>query len=320
MTDFINKLKQSSSKFISLVTYFLKHIKISTNYHITLYDFFYIFYTSLKNESITLRASSLTYKIFMSLFPSMIFAFSLIPFFLNKETYQQAVMEIIANIMPYYAFKTFEHLIQDFLFKPKIGFTSVMLILTLFYSVSNMNSLIKTLNKSYYLKENRTIFQRTIASFILTLSFFAILFLSILLISLNSLLVKSMDIYISKWMISVFLHIGRWVIIFFMLVLWFSLLYTIGPPMNLQFRLFNPGSLFSSVFFIIVSVLFNYFILYFSSYNKIYGIAGVMIVFFIWLYYISLIIIIGFEINKTLYFLKVQGKNGSNYHTNSSIT
>lgn len=289
---------------LGLIIKILNKITITKQHNISLYDFFHLFYISIRSESLSIRASSLTFKLFMSLFPALVFVFSLIPFFFQKNFYQQEIMDIIANLMPYHAFKTFEKLIYDFLFKPKIGFTSVLFFLTIFYSVSNMNSLIKTLNKSYYLKENRTLMQRTIASLALTVSFYIIIIVSIFLISINSILLEWLTPYLSKWHISLFLGLGRWLIIFFMLLLWFSLLYTIGPPINIKFKLFNTGSLFSSLFFIFFSIIFNYFIIYFTHYNKIYGMAGVAIVFFIWLYYISLIIILGLEINNTLYFLK----------------
>ena len=51
---------------------------------------------------------------------------------------------------------------------------------------------------------------------------------------------------------------------------------------------------------VLTSLGFTYYINNFSSYNKIYGSIGTLIVVMIWLYLNSLIILIGFELNASI--------------------
>ena len=51
---------------------------------------------------------------------------------------------------------------------------------------------------------------------------------------------------------------------------------------------------------ILVSTGFAYFVNNFGSYNKIYGSIGTLIVMMLWMYFNSLILILGFELNASI--------------------
>jgi membrane protein len=296
------KIKKTVSKIKdSAVDYSKSHYFIGSG-RITLFDFFRFFWTGLRNESIGIRGSSLAFKIFLSLFPAMIFFVTLLPYF-SSAGFQDALLQTIQSILPEYSYKALENTLKDILYYPRFGLTSVVFILSLFYSVSNMNSILNTFNKSHHLKDNRKFLKKILVSLWLTLLFFSIILLSLAFISFNKTFVqwlKEHDIFGSGFYVAA-LQYGRWIILFFMMLTWLSILYSLGPSIKTKFRYFNPGSIFSSFFFIIISLGFNFFVNHLSSYNKLYGILGVILVFFLWLYYNAIIILIGFEINASLF-------------------
>lgn len=51
---------------------------------------------------------------------------------------------------------------------------------------------------------------------------------------------------------------------------------------------------------ILVSNLFSYYLVNFANYNKVYGSIGSLIALMAWLYFIALILLVGFEINATI--------------------
>jgi membrane protein len=260
------------------------------------------FWTGIRNESIGIRGSALAFKLFLSLFPAMIFFVTLLPY-LSTGSFQEAFLQTLENIMPEYSFKAFAPTLIDILYKPRFGLASVVFVLSLFYSVSNMNSILNTFNKSHHLTDSRKFFKKILVSLWLMLLLFAVILLSLGFISFNKILIQWLinnDIFGSSFYITA-LQYGPWLIMFFMMLAWLSLLYTIGPPHKVKFRYFSPGSIFSSLFFILLSVGFNFFVNQFASYNKIYGVLGVILVFFMWIYYVSVILLIGFEINASLY-------------------
>ena len=50
----------------------------------------------------------------------------------------------------------------------------------------------------------------------------------------------------------------------------------------------------------IISSIFSYYINTFPTYNTLYGSIGVLIAYMVWIYFISTIILIGFEWNTSI--------------------
>lgn len=268
---------------------------------ITFFNFFRFFYQGLINESISMRASALSYKLFLAFFPALIFIVTLLPYFSSYDS-QNAFIETLESIMPEYTFKAFEHTLRDLLFKPRFDILSVVFVLALFYSISNMNSIINTFNKSYHLKDKRSLLKKIKVSIILTLLVYFLIMLAILLIGSSEIVINWL--YAKEFFKSTIyfflINYGRWLILFFVMLTGFSIFYTIAPPVKLKFKYFNPGSLFAAFFFIVLSLGFNIFINEFTSINRVYGVLGVILVFFMWLYYNAVIVLVGFEINASI--------------------
>ena len=96
------------------------------------------------------------------------------------------------------------------------------------------------------------------------------------------------------------INIIRWLIIIFALIIAMSLLYHFGNPRSKKFKLFTPGSLLFAGMFIVGTILFNFYISNISTYNLLYGSIGGLIIFVIWIYFNCILILIGYELNKSI--------------------
>ncbi|MNN58498.1 hypothetical protein D3C81_1735470 [compost metagenome] len=61
-----------------------------------------------------------------------------------------------------------------------------------------------------------------------------------------------------------------------------------------------PGAMFSTIGWIITSILFSIYVNQFSDFTKTYGSLGGVMILLIWLYISSIIILAGGEINAIL--------------------
>ena len=93
---------------------------------------------------------------------------------------------------------------------------------------------------------------------------------------------------------------GKWFTILLMLFFGISTLFHLGPSLKSKWRLFTPGSIFATIFIIITSIGFNYYINHFSQYNKVYGSIGTLMIILIWMYFNSIILLTGFELNASI--------------------
>jgi membrane protein len=69
------------------------------------------------------------------------------------------------------------------------------------------------------------------------------------------------------------------------------------------------GSILATLGIIITSIGFNYYINHFSQYNKIYGSIGTLMIILIWMYFNSIILLTGFELNASISNAKGKGED-----------
>ena len=97
---------------------------------------------------------------------------------------------------------------------------------------------------------------------------------------------------------------GFWVMIVFIFI--FLMLFNrIVPNLNLKFREVWPGALFSLVAWILVSWVFSFYVDNMASYSVLYGSLAAIIVLMLWLYIVSIILLMGPQLNHTLVVMRL---------------
>ncbi|MBP6334795.1 MAG: YihY/virulence factor BrkB family protein, partial [Bacteroidia bacterium] len=96
------------------------------------------------------------------------------------------------------------------------------------------------------------------------------------------------------------LLLGKWTVILSLFFFGISFLYYYAPAVKKTYRFISAGSTFATVLSILVSTGFAYFVNNFGQYNKIYGSIGTLIVIMLWIYFNSVILILGFELNASI--------------------
>lgn len=276
---------------------------------LSIYDVAIFFWKGLMEGAITTRSSSLAFNFFLAFFPSIIVFFTLIPY-IPIEGFQETLMEIFSSVLPPSTNEiTFETL-DDIIHNPRGGWLSVSFILTLYFSTNGINSLIEAFNASYHIRENRPIIQQRILSLVLTLILSAVLIITIITIIFGKI---GVDYLINSQLISdgdgEFILYGKWLALLLMLFFGISILFHFGPAKRNAWKLFSPGTIFATIFIIITSMGFNYYIDHFSQYNKIYGSIGTLMIILIWMYFNSIILLTGFELNASILSAKEKTEN-----------
>lgn len=95
-----------------------------------------------------------------------------------------------------------------------------------------------------------------------------------------------------------FLGNMRFVVVWGVLTIVFSLLYTFVPNKKLKLRYQVPGAVFSAIGWTATSLGFSIYVNYFSSSISLYGSLNTIIISMIWLYSIMYIFLIGANLNR----------------------
>lgn len=66
----------------------------------------------------------------------------------------------------------------------------------------------------------------------------------------------------------------------------------------------NPGSIVATFLMLIFTLLFSWYVTNFGNYNKLYGSIGTILFIMLLIYFNSLVLLIGFELNVSITSLK----------------
>ncbi len=267
---------------------------------LSLYDVIIFFFRGLVKGAITTRASSLAFNFFLAFFPSIILFFTLIPY-IPITGIQETLMDLLTVVLPPSTNEITFNTLDDIINNPRIKLLSIGFILSLYFSTNGINSLIEAFNASYHINETRPIIQQRLLSLALTLLLSSILIIAMGLIIFGKSIVNLLTEYelITLYAGKLILY-GKWSVIILMLLIGISILFHIGPSIKSKWKLLTPGSILATLGIIITSIGFNYYINHFSQYNKIYGSIGTLIIILSWIYFNSIILLTGFELNASI--------------------
>ena len=243
-------------------------------------------------------AAEMGFMLVIGIFPFMLFLMAIFGWMGNKSMMDPVII-FLANFMPDQAMNLIITVLSEVMIFSQGGIMAVAgFIATMFLSVNAMAVVLKGLNRAYKVKETRNLIYTRVLSLLMVLVDIMVLFLSINLIIFGkviiSFLVKHM--FLSKTVAIILLTL-RWPVAFAALFLMAFLSYYILPDLkgNERFKRKSaiPGSFFFVIFWLAASWGFSIYVNNLKTYNMVYGTIGAFAVLMVWLYYTSILILIG---------------------------
>lgn len=93
----------------------------------------------------------------------------------------------------------------------------------------------------------------------------------------------------------------RWIIAVLTSIAVIALVYHHGVPRTQPWHRVLPGAVVATMLWVSVTVLFGYYLRRFANYDVIYGSVGTAIALLIWLYLVSMVVLVGAEFNAVRY-------------------
>lgn len=280
---------------------FLRRIVLPGFNGLPLFTVLQFFVKGLFEGRLTLRASAISFDFFLALFPSILFFFTIIPF-VPIEDFQPQLLQTLEDVIPHTLWTHVSSTLEDIIIRPRSDLLSIGFILAMYFSTNGINSIIDGFNSTYHGIESRSwIRQRFVALFLV----FIFSFLIIIAISLQ--IVGS---YVMRFLVDgglltnnftiVVIQAVRWILIIATFLSTISFMYYFAPAKRKVFRFISAGSTLATLLIILTTYGFNYYIENFGRYNALYGSIGTLLVFLLWVYFNSNILLIGFELNASI--------------------
>ncbi|MGE4587447.1 MAG: YihY/virulence factor BrkB family protein [Mangrovibacterium sp.] len=268
---------------------------------IPLYDVLFFFYRSLADGTLSTRASAIAFSYFVAFFPAIIFLFTLIPY-VPIPNFQNELFLLIRDLLPPSTFLVVEETIQDILTRQRGGLLSLGFFMALVFASNGLVSMMNAFDASLHTVEKRNWLEQRLISFVLLFLLSTILTLAISLIIAGQLAINYLvDSSLMGSRLTYYLFsVGRWVITIALFFFAYSSLYFFAPKRKMRWRFISPGGTLATMLSIMVLGCFGYYITRFSQYNKLYGSIGTLLVILLLSYLMSLILLVGFELNSSI--------------------
>lgn len=270
---------------------------------ITYYSVYKIFINKLREDEIFERSLAVAFSFTLASFPLIIFLFTLIPY-INAwipEIDSTKILLFLEGVMPKDMYAIAKNTIFDLVETKRGGLLSLGVISSLFLSTNGFNTLIKTFNSCHKVRENRSFYETRLIALILTLLFFVVAIVAIVLSAVGDFTINLMLEYNLFKDVEYFtIVLSKLLILFISFYLAISSIFYFAPVIHNKWTFISSGSIISAIGCVAISLAFSYYINNFPTYNKLYGSIGILIAYMGWIYFISTIILIGFEWNTSI--------------------
>ncbi len=246
-------------------------------------------------------AGEMAYMTALGIFPFMLFLMAVFGW-LGKTFFINKIITGLSAIAPEQVIDMINLVLNEVvIFKSGTTMALVGFFVTLFLTSNAIAVIIKGLNRANNVMENRSFIKvRCLAMLMVFVNTF-FLFISINLIILGKVLLGFIGTYfqISKVITDTIL-ITRWPLAFLMLFLLATINYYVLPARDFSSKRKSiiPGALFFCIFWLLGSWGFSLYVNALGTYNRVYGTIGAFAILMIWLYYSSIILLIGGQVNN----------------------
>ncbi len=301
----LNKIKRIGRIFravyIRKFIHVTRKIKLPGFQGVSLWEIIFFFLYSVRKGLIGLRAAAVAFHFFLAMIP-----FGLVLVVLTSYTpglnLESDIAPIISALIPDQLFAKFMSGMDAYEHSSVSSWISVGFILALYFTSNGFNVLIRAFNSSKLNFKKRKWWSIRLVSLGFVFVFvigIIVTFYSIILVRIGLVKWSETSVFIKDYFDQIYVGID---VLFLGVLLYFgvAILYYMGPRKRDNFKFFSPGASLATVLILVISVFYELYVAYFSSYNELYGSLGTILILLLWIYLISYALLIGFELNASI--------------------
>lgn len=254
------------------------------------------------------RAAAISFNLLMAIPAATIFLCTLIPYMPFSRQITSELLLVTRDITPNMnTFLLVKDFLEDFLETPRSGLLSVGFLLAAFYASNAMMGIMRTFNKSLMYTRDRNFFlERWVAIRITTILMLVFLLAVALLLAQGTLLtwaLESLEINtpVVRWLVRNL----RWVFIIALIYFCIAIIYKYAPAIHERWQLSSPGTTLATILVVLTVAGFSIWLQRFDNFNKVYGSIGTILILMLLIYFSSLVLLIGYELNVSIHSLKM---------------
>ncbi len=248
-------------------------------------------------------AKGAAFSAIITLFPAILMLASILSISRTTELLFREVSHAVGRILPE---GTHSAVMQYFIGNQRISlkFLLTLIVITLWTGSGVMISWMEGFRNAYQMpKIWGLVKERMIAFLLVILAGVPLVFASFLLVFGNQIeqwIVYRVGHELGPYILGLWTAL-RWIIATLTSIAVIGLIYHHGVPRTQPWHRVLPGSTLATVLWFVSTVIFGVYLRRFANYDVIYGSVATAIALLIWLYLVSMVILIGAEFNAVRY-------------------
>lgn len=301
----MRKLIDKGKRFWRRTMVVLRHIKLPGFKGLSLYDVLRFFYTGMTDSKFTLMSAAMAYNFFISLFSTLFLIFLFIPQIPIVDL-EARIIELLANVVPNQGIEAVEQAVSAYLSgrSSDTWLVVLMILLSIWGAIRGVLAMMKAFTKNEDTFKNRNFFELygTALMIFLTLGVLVIVSASLLIIGREFLDWMWENGFLSESINLFLLQTLRYLLTLLTIFLAISTIYYIAPATKKRWNFFSPGAITAGVLILFAMIGLDFFVQRFSdsTFNAIYGSISTIILLIVWFNYLSIMLLIGFELNAAI--------------------
>lgn len=259
------------------------------------------FWRAFKHDAFAIAKAS-AYSSILSLFPSLLVVGSVLATSPTTEVYLREVSYAVNRILPAGSAAALTYLRGSS--QRPIGFLITTSLLTLWTSSGVIISWMEGFRRSYELPKTWGLVKERLIAFSLVILAGLPLTFATMLVAFGSRIETRVLFQLNHefgFYVLLMWTIIRWIIASLTSIAVIALIYHNAVPRTQPWHSVLPGASLATGMWFAATMLFGWYLRHYADYSLIYGSLGVGIALLVWMYMISLIILVGAEFNAMLF-------------------
>ncbi len=248
-----------------------------------------------RENDLASMSAQISYYLILAFFPFLFFLINLISF---TPLPNQLLIANFNAILPHDTALLVKTMLVETVQAKSETLLILGMIASLWAASRGMSAIIRGLNHSYGVKENRRFIKLNLIALLSTVGLTVMIIFSFFMIVLGRIVGSTLFGYLGAkslfYSIWSFLRYG---ITFSLLLVTFYLIYKYLPNRKLNGNHILAGTVFATFGWVGASLLFSFYVNSFGSYATVYGSLGGLFALIIWLYISTLIFLLGGALN-----------------------
>jgi membrane protein len=247
-------------------------------------------------------AAQVAYNFFFSLFPLILFLAPLLSLLGDKRQIVSELLLRLSGVVPADAFSLLSKVINDIVFAENApGLISIGALLAAWSGSNIFTTFMDALNTAYDVKDERRWRKKRLISLGVLVGWTAIIIMATVILLAGDSIVNYAQTRLGMGGAA----LGAWSVLqfpvaFVLLVAFFFLMYWALPYVRQDKKQILVGSIFAAILFVLATLAFRFYVQHFPP-NKTYGTVGAVMVLLTWMYVVSVVILVGGELNSELH-------------------